>query len=164
MFECNLTKNQLKALAWGELSPDEGIRLRHHIKKCADCQKELKKWQDFYGLLQTARAPVPDKAFWETYQKTLARRLENPLQYSKRRNFKAWSLLTFRFRLVYAIAMVLLVAGIVLTLRFSAPEKAVRVAADSSQEMWADYCVNEFNEVTRDNLLIEPLPVRAVEK
>lgn len=159
MFKCNLLKNQLKAMVWGELSPNEDDRLRHHITKCAECQKELSSWQEFYALLQKAQTPPQDETFWEIYQKTFNQELDNLERVQKPGKAGILLWLDFGFKPVYAIAIIILAVGIGLSLRFYGPGKNTQIAKNALQENWADFYVKEFDEVAKDAVLIEPLPV-----
>lgn len=126
MSQCHDNKEKLKALVWGELSDDNAVRLHQHVEGCADCRKELHAWVEFQELLKKAPAPQPAELFWESYQKTLAQKLDNLDHSPKAKKVRTWSWNVLGIRPAYAFGMILLAVGIGLLLRFSEPEKKQR--------------------------------------
>lgn len=159
MFECKFVREQLQAMVWGDLPPDEVVNLRRHADECAGCKKELSNWQEIHTIMQKAQTPPHDETFWEIYQKTFNQKLDNLERVQKPGKAGILSWLDLGFKPVYAIAIIILAVGIGLSLRFYGPGKNTQIAKNASQENWADFYVKEFDEVAKDAVLIEPLPV-----
>lgn len=62
-MKCNDMPKNLVSLLYGELDPDEGKRIRAHIKTCPSCRRVYKELQSTSKLLQKWEDVTPDMNF-----------------------------------------------------------------------------------------------------
>lgn len=74
---CPEVVSRLDDLVDGDLPPDEGNRLRDHIRTCEDCRREYDLTRRVKTLLESATTPNPgDEYFAESESHILARTVE----------------------------------------------------------------------------------------
>jgi len=60
----------------GEMTADEKLAYEAHVAQCEDCARELKEMGRVVNFTSDLRLREPDEVFWETYWRSIYRRLE----------------------------------------------------------------------------------------
>ncbi len=138
----------------GELSPEEKENFEVRLRDTPDLRKEMHAWEDLYALLEKGGTPERSGEFWEDYKKSIARRLDSIEE--RRSHTTSRHLLNLKPSYVAAVAMAAIVAVIAYKVWISG-EEGNRLA-DVGQESWLELCINEFDTVSREEVLFEPPP------
>ena len=74
MNPCRELKDKIIDLFENNLSDHERKQLFEHVKHCSACQKEFKKMQALYGVLDEDTVPMPDQAVFERIKDNIRQR------------------------------------------------------------------------------------------
>jgi predicted anti-sigma-YlaC factor YlaD len=60
----------------GEMSPAERSEFEEHIERCETCRRSLVRFRELQSLTRRVKMKDPTDEFWESYWKSIYRRLE----------------------------------------------------------------------------------------
>ena len=160
-FLCTEVQESLKSLSWNERIPDLETELRRHVEACDECGREWNTWVEMHENLRLTKTPDPGNEFWEEYQKSVAGRIDDLDRTAQPAKKSSWIWEALNFQPRYAIAAAAVLAVVFVSSRYWWQGNSVTQMADSSQETWVEFCINEFDVVAQEELFIEPLPVFA---
>ncbi|MCD6232623.1 zf-HC2 domain-containing protein [Candidatus Aerophobetes bacterium] len=65
----------------GELKNKERELIENHLRKCPECQKELKEFKKLRGVMMSMKYQKPPDEVWENYWKSIYNRLERRISW-----------------------------------------------------------------------------------
>jgi len=65
----------------GELKNKERELIENHLKKCPECQEELKEFKKLRGVMMSMKYQKPGDEVWENYWKSIYNRLERGISW-----------------------------------------------------------------------------------
>jgi hypothetical protein len=73
---CNRYQSDGMRLLDNELGQEEKAQYEEHVRRCEDCQRELRELGRIVGLTNELRLRTPDDEFWDGYWESVYRRSE----------------------------------------------------------------------------------------
>lgn len=142
------------------LTKDDAIE--RHLTECATCREEWNAWQVMHTAMKLSRTALPVEEFWESYKKEVIRRIDEPAVSQPVRATSSWAWITMGWRPVYAAALFITIisAGLMMNRRSAMDSKSQM--STMAQNNLIEFCIDEFDEVAREETIVEPLPTSFV--
>lgn len=129
-----------------------------HLQQCGTCQGAVKEARNYFTLMQNARTPEMEDAFWDNYLSTVSTRVSAETRTGKLHEIPVW----LRGLIIPAAAAVILITGVLLTDRYYPVLDYVLSDDDaytsSLDFMWAEH------EQALSHHMFDPTPLYAVEE
>ena len=129
-----------------------------HLQQCGICKGAIKKARDYFILMQNARAPHMEDAFWEDYLSTVSSRASAETRAGTLPAIPVW----LRRLVLPAAVAVILISGVWLSDRYY-PILDYVLSDDDAYTSSLDFIWSEHEQALSQHMF-DPTPLYAVEE